>query len=351
MISSALAEGLGVESVTRHWLLPAACDVLVQEGAHVVPDDRLARCAGAGAVRGIDISAALEDNGAVSAGAVRVYPGEQVEAGATLFSRRRGWLGHDVVRAPIAGEVLGWSGGSLFLRERRPPLDRFATLLGEVEEVADGRGVVVRAPARRVHGIWGGGGERRGRIELASCAPEDTLAWRQVRPRHSGAILVAGVLDDPCAVRRAHSLHVRGIVVGSAPLALREFLEDAPLPVVITEGWGRLPMASPVYALLRRHRGQAAAIVGAAAWPGEGAMLYLQPTEDEARGSLDPLIGESGAAVRLTGGSHLGELGRIVGRAPFWDRTPLGAWAEGAEVRLESGRQAFVPLANLEALE
>ena len=57
-------------------------------------------------------------------------------------------------------------------------------------------------------------------------------------------------------LERARELQVRGLVVGAVPAELLERVRAQLLPVVATEGVGRIPMSKPIFNLLQANEGR-----------------------------------------------------------------------------------------------
>ena len=135
-------------------------------------------------------------------------------------------------------------------------------------------GVMVETPAALAQGIFGIGGEGCGRLRMAVKQPDEVLTARHIRDDDRGRILVGGALVTAEALRRAEEAGVTGLVCGGIlDKDLHEYLgyeigvaitghEDIPLSLVVTEGFGKLPMAAKTFALFQKLEGQTASING-----------------------------------------------------------------------------------------
>ena len=182
--------------------------------------------------------------------------------------------------------------------------------------------------------------------------PGDVLTWEQVGLRYRGTILVGGILRDPRVLYRARQFRIHGLIVGSMLSSLRPICEKLRVPLVITEGMGHIPMAEPVFDLLRSHHGRPAVISGSARNGSSGPELIVPVRADAQATSLvvaRPV--DVGMRVRLTQAPYLGTVGRILALPAIPQETPIGTRAAGAEVRLPDGRRVFVPYVNMESLD
>jgi hypothetical protein len=258
--------------------------------------------------------------------------------------------------------------GRLFLRQTPEPYRLCACMPGQIIETyahssaaGSADGAAIGAVGALVRGVWGAGGHGRGAVAMMVASPGDVLTWEMVSLRYRGAILVGGMLDDARVLYRASRFRIAGLVVGSITAGLVPISRQLGLPIVVTEGMGRLPLARPIYELLLGHHGHAAVLSGGSdaggAYNAGGASsaelivpLAGQPVPDtRALVLAHPL--EIGSLVRLARPPYLGLVGRVIQLPATPQETAIGTRALGAQVRLADGRQVFVPYVNLELLD
>jgi hypothetical protein len=345
--------------LVRRQLLPKPGEVLVRVGDRVQVNDLLAEAPREGQLHIIDLAQPLGVSVRALARYTRVTEGQQVAQGTPLASIHWPRLTKRAVLAPCAGTVQAIVDGRLFLRQSPEPYRLRAYLPGQVIETYPHRGVAIGAVGALVRGIWGSGGRRQGALVVMVSAPGDVLTWEMVSLRYRGTILVGGILDDARVLYRASRFRLNGLIVGSITAGLRTLCERLSLPVVVTEGMGRVPLARPVYELLLAHHSHAAVISGASEDGQSGPEVIIPLSGSAASGSetvpaaralvvAHPL--EVGALVRLTRPPYLGLIGRVILLPTTPQETAIGTRALGAQVRLADGRQVFAPYVNLELL-
>jgi len=339
-----------IAQIVRRRLLGAPGEVTVRVGDRVQAEDVIARSRVDGPLRSLDLTRSLRTSAPSAPRFVCVAEGDAVAAGAVIARRRRALLARLEVTTPWAGTVRGVCDGCLFIREAPSEALLRAYLPGQVVERYEGRGAAIQTNGALVRGIWGAGGEGSGMLAVCTKAPDGVLRWDSFGLRYRGAIVVGGVLHDPRVLYRASHFGVRGLVLGSVAPELTPLANALNLPIVVTEGLGAIPMAEPVFGLLRQHQGRQAVIAGGPCddglggpelivpLPGEGPMMALVPAQAIAPGDI----------VRLTRPPFMGAIAQVIvlpGRAR---ETAIGTHAEGAEVRLQDGRRVFVPYVNME---
>jgi len=137
---------------------------------------------------------------------------------------------------------------------------------------------VIEAVATVVFGAFGIGGERCGRLQVVSPDPEATLLPEHITREAAGAVILAGAGVSADALRKAASLNVAGVIAGSIDNAsLREYLgyeigvpitgqEDTVTTLILTSGFGRLPMDGGLWHMLAGHAGEMVSHTCAATW-------------------------------------------------------------------------------------
>jgi hypothetical protein len=236
-----------------------------------------------------------------------------------------------------------------------------------VVEVIAGEGVVVETEGALVQGIFGIGGERMGSIVMVSTNANDVLSEEAIVPAMAGKIIVGGATVTGSALRKAARLGVTGIVAGGiVDTDLVEFLgydigvaitghEDITLTLVLTEGFGHIPMAQRTFALLGSLSGRAASINGATQIRA-GVIrpeLIVPLTEPAAApaGMREPAALEVGASIRMIREPYFGILGTVSALPPQLATVDSGAVVRVLEASLADGRIVTVPRANVEIIE
>ncbi|MFO7695987.1 MAG: hypothetical protein R6X16_02375 [Anaerolineae bacterium] len=337
--------------ILRFRELPCLGEVLVEPGDQLEPTDMVARCVLEERIIALDLARALGLSLGSVARHLLVEPGQAVEPDTPVAVRHRRLRPSIRVSAGVRGVVIGTQEGSLFIRATSDWVQLRAYIPGQVCEIVPNRGVVIQSMGSVVRGIWGAGGEATGLLSVEAADPDAPLGWKLITERHYGMVLAGGTLSSALALRRAARYGVAGIIVGSLHPELRQACREAPFPVVVTEGMGRIPMASLAFDLLLQHQGSRVALAGDSRLTANGPELVIPEgpaVETSALAvHLEPAVG---ALVRLTGMAYLGAVAEIVSLPSEPQLTPTGDSVLGAWVRLADRRLVFVPLDNMELL-
>ncbi len=282
------------------------------------------------------------------------------------------------VRSPIDGTVESVSTvtGQVILREPPRPLELLAYVDGTVIELLPAQGVVVETDCTLIQGIFGIGGETWGDLIMAVQAPDVVLIAAQLTLAMKGKIVVGGAFADGATLQRARQVGVAGLVVGGIhDKDLRELLgydlgvaitgtEQVGFTLILTEGFGSIPMASKTFALLSRHAGQQASMSGAT----QIRAGVIRPEIIIAPSSVtpSPLRGEGwgeGVTEAERSGIRIGDQVRII-RDPLFGQigsvadlptNPQAIETESRvrvlEVKFADGGRAIIPRANVELIE
>ena len=367
-VSNALTPALAVTSRTtlrRRRELPIAGEVLVREGdvvdgsyvvarAHLEGELRLVRAAEVLGIPASDLPSVL-----------KVQVGAGVIEGAVLAEMRGLWgLFRSVVVSPISGTVEFVSNvtGHIGIRAPSKPLNLNAYMAGKVVLVESNRSVVIESESTFVQGIFGVGGERLGTVRMLPIAGAVRITEEHIPDRSEGAILVGGNSPTIGALRKASQGGAVGLITGSiVDHALREYVgydigvaltgdEPVPMTLIITEGFGALPMSDRVVATLKRVDGGLACINGATqVRAGAQRPEIIAPMAQDAQGSA---IGAQtlsvGARVRLIRVPFFGAIGTVLELPHALERIETGAHLRVLKAMLDDGRQVTVPRANVE---
>ncbi len=360
--------------IVKERRLPLKGNVLVKEGDRVRAGDVVARTELPGNVVPLNMAGLL----AVPPEEVRRFmlkkEGDPVERGEVIAQTPGlfGFLFKRSVTAPTMGTVESISDvtGQVMLREPPIPVEVIAYVDGTVTRVIPDEGVVVTTVGSMIQGIFGIGGEVLGELFVVVGSPDEPLTPDRIPANASGRILIGGSHVTAGALRKARDAGARGVVVGGIESReLRDFLgydigvaitgnEDAGLTLVVTEGFGDIPMARRTFELFQKLNGKPASMNGATqirAGVIRPEVIVSYPDEDpeqvaeEERKHLSGVL-EKGRRVRVIRAPYFGKIGTVVELPP--EPVEIETEARVRVVILElDGQRVVVPRANVELIE
>jgi len=348
--------------------LPIPGKVLVNVGDVVSPDTQIATALVPGYPVTIKVAAKL----GVEQHQIKRYMvkqiGEQVKRG-EIIARRKTFLGlsQEAVTSPISGTLESVDGNAGVCIVVSPPIsvELTAFVAGTVAEVLPNEGAVISAPAVILEGIFGVGGEKYGELKVLA-GPDVEIAESHITPNLHGCIIVGGNSISYEAVKKAVRCGVVGIICGSIDdKVLAKYVgytislpitgkEDIPTTLIITEGFGSLPMAPQTYSKLYSLQGNIASITGkthirAEITRPEIIIACDSKTTNTVSASNNTDL-TPGAAVRIMSQAHLGQTGKVVGIGASLDELQSEVKSAVLHVALPDGQQVLIPRANLEAV-
>jgi biotin carboxyl carrier protein len=296
-------------------------------------------------------------------------PGDAVQPGEVIARTQGLWgLFKNEVRSPVAGTVEEVSTASGFVRLREPPrsIEVLAHIAGRVVEVIAEEGAVIEARGALVQGIFGVGGERRGRLRVATQGPDQPLRAESIADCE-GCVLIAGASAEAAAIAAAAGAGAVGLVVGAvSDEVLRQYVgydigvaitgqEAVPMTLIITEGFGELPMARHTWELLSSLEGQLASIDGATQIRAGVIRPEIIVTR-EVVGAGAPEAPPAqmlaiGARVRVIREPHFGALGRVTALPSELTEIDTESRVRIALIELDGGEEVRAPRANLELIQ
>lgn len=300
---------------------------------------------------------------------IRVKVGDVVKKGDLLCEIKALFgLFSSKLASPAAGtiEFITESNAHIGIRKASTPLKINAYISGSVLEVEENKAVRIETSAALIQGIFGVGGERQGEIMLLELPRDREVSARDLETyggKLKGKIVFAGSSFKIEALRAAAGYGVSAIVTGSIDAAtLASFVgyeigvsitgdEDLPFTLIITEGFGNLPISERVLALASAHAGRKASLNGATQVRA-GAMrpeIIVPHEETLGKDSEQELkILELGSRIRIIRVPYFGLLG-TVGELPHEPQEiESGAVVRVLRAQLDTGAVATVPRANVE---
>jgi hypothetical protein len=342
-------------TIRRERLLPAPGQVLVSSGDTVSSDDVVARCQLPGEVRVIDVSGALGVPRERAAKYVRKTVGDTVQTNDVLaapggpFGQLR-----KSCRSPMDGQIAEIRGNLILIESPAATFDLRAHIMGRVTNIMPNRGVVISAAGTLIQGMWGSGGEAGGVLKVLVDSPQKPLRQRTIDVSCHGTVIVGGWILDERALERAVEANVRGVIAGGVSTALCSFLESLPFPVLITEGFGPLPMSQQAFSLLNANGGREA-MLSADTQTRLGVrrpeVLISLRADEEMPGEETAILPlKTGDQVRALRAPHLGVIGTVADLPALPQVVESGARLPVAIVELDDEGQVSIPLANLELI-
>jgi hypothetical protein len=336
--------------IERARRLPVKGTVRVRVGQQVSASDTVASASWSKDHAFIDVASTLGISAAAADSVLRFKAGDNVPAGAIL-AKSRGLLPR-TVRAPRAGRVVAAGGGQVLLESGESRLELRAGISGVVREVEPDRGVVIQTVGALVQGVWGNGRIDSGVMINLADNPDTLLTPPRMDVSMRGYILVGGQVHDADVLRTAAEIAVRGLLIGGIFPSLLSLAREMRYPIVVTDGFGAVPMNSAAHRLISTNSKREATLNAEALdrYTGAHPEVIIPLPGSTAQPLREVAQASAGQTVRLRREPHPGAIGTIV-RLPAGSSTyPSGLSAPGAEVRLQNGEQVLIPLVNLEVV-
>jgi hypothetical protein len=337
--------------VRRPRLLPVPGKVLVHPGQKVNANDVVAEGRKLGQHILIDIRRAL---GMARANEVEKLiernEGEKLQAG-DVIAQTRGLLAR-VVRSPVDGEVVAIHNGRVLIEVPGEFIRLSAGFAGVVGEVIPERGVVLETHGALIQGVWGNDRFDQGMLLMVAKSPDEELTAAKLDVGMRGAVAVCGPCADPEVLRVAESLPLRGLILSSMSPDLISQASVLQVPVIVIEGFGKIPYDSVAYKILSTSERRDACVKASARNPYSGeAPEVILPLPAEGAEPAATTEFKPGKLVRVIGLPEPVRVGVISQLRPGATRLMSGLSAPAADVRLENNDLITVPLANLDVLE
>ncbi len=351
--------------------LPLTGQVCVKVGDRVAWDQVVARTDLPGRVEMVNMANKLAIDASEMPKLLLKKTGDPVEKGEVLaYSKGLFGFFKTAFRSPINGVVESISGttGQVILRAPPRPIAISAYVDGVIESVESDQGVTIKTFGSLIQGIFGLGGETSGILEMAVNQADEPFLADKLGSQHQGKVLVVGKIATAALVRRAAEVGVSAIIAGGIDDAdVRELLgfdlgvaitgnERLGVTVVVTEGFGALPIAQKTFKLLQERQGCRTSISGATQIRAgvirpEIIITDLEGDWEQQTAEIPDLELEIDAPVRLIREPHFGHLAKVVNLPVQAVVIPSGAKVRVAEVELSDGSRFLVPRANLELIE
>ena len=384
-MAHAYTPGLKVSSRTlieKERILPLKGTVLVEKGVLVTDREVVARTLLPGNIKPVKVAHSLGVEPQEMTRYMLVKEGDAVKKD-DVIAMSKGFLGllKSEVKAPAAGILESVSNvtGQVMLREPPNPVEITAYITGFVSEVIPEEGVKITSVGTFIQGILGVGGERFGSIKVVVDKPSDTAPINELNDTLKGSIIVAGKKISYDFFMRCQELNINGVVVGSIDdMDLKRLLgyelgvaitgkESVKTTLIVTEGFGELPIAQRTFELLRTCDGKNASITGATQIRA-GVMrpeIIVPDVEYLGSCSLEKILSarfdqkderaqgmiEIGSRVRIIREPNFGQICTVSELPSELQKVETEAHVRVLKVTLPDGREFTLPRANVELIE
>ncbi len=342
---------IGLASIVRERVLPVSGTVLARIQQKVSPSDVVAETRWAREHVLLDVARLLNVSPEMADRLIRCRVDERLAANTEIAVGRGIFPRH--VRTPREGRVVAVGAGQVLMETGETKLELKAGIPGTVIQLIPNRGVVIQTAGGLAQGVWGNGRIDSGILVNLAETPDAVLTAGRLDVSLRGSIILAGAVEDAETLQDAADLPVRGLILSSLASALLPKARELRLPILITDGFGKLPMNSAAHKLLSTNAKREVTVNAEAYDRYSGARpeviiplpIASEPSAPKAVETFAP-----GLQVRMRRPPAMGMIGSIAAIKPGLTTLPSGLRAPAAEVKLENGETVIAPLINLEVV-
>ncbi len=262
-------------------------------------------------------------------------------------------IGRRVVRAPKSGTVVMAGGGQILMELVGQHNELKAGYPGVVADIIGDRGVVIESIGSLVQAVWGNGKINYGLLNPLAHTPDELLTHAMLDVSLRGSVLMSGCCTDEQVLTVCDELPVRGLILASMDSTLVACALKMNYPIVLVEGFGRLPMNQAAFDIFTSGAMRETAVI-AEPWD---RMLNTRPEVviNLPEGVNPEILNDSlpftvGQTVRVISSPYKSLVGSLTTLQPGLSVLPSGLRAPTASVRLLNGDTVQIPLANLEVI-
>jgi hypothetical protein len=342
---------LPLATIIRERTLPVAGKVNVHVNQRVSPTDVIAEASFAREHVLLDVARTFGVTPAVADRLIKVNQGDRLQQGA-LVAESRGLIPR-TIKAPRAGRVMVVGSGQVLMEVGDTRVELRAGLPGVVTHILPERGVVIRTAGALIQGVWGNGRIDNGLMVNLLEKPDDVLSPERLDVSLRGSVILGGHVRDAETLRAAAELPVRGLILSSllSPLIVPAY--QMRYPILVTDGFGAMPMNSATFRLLTTNNKREVTVNAEHfdRYSGNRPEVIIPlpvSTEPPEPNSFETFT--VGQTVHLRRPPHAGAIGTLSNLPVGLSVLPSGLRAPAAEVKLEDGETVLVPLVNLEVV-
>lgn len=333
---------LSLTQIQRSRLLPAAGNILVRVGQKVSATDVIAETYRFHNHTLVDVGKALQPSADERVeDFIQVKAGDTIEAG-DVIAMKKGMF-RKVIRAQQAGTIFSVTGGQIWIELPGVRMELRAGYSGIINEIVSDRGVVITLNGALIQAAWGNGKIEESRIVYYAQSEDEVLLPETINLAYRGGIMLCGHCNSAEALRMAAQLPLRGIILGSMSAELVPLAISMPFPIILTEGFGLIPMNHNAYTILTSNRDRAVTMFAVNWEPDIGNRPEITIPLPAEGPELKEVTGyRSGQQVRFINKPVAGEIGIL-------ENVDINLGM--AVVRLATNQKLSVPLVNIDVID
>src|SRR5690349_18802993 len=342
---------LPLATIVRERTLPVAGKVNVHVNQRVNPTDIIAEANFAREHVLLDVARTFGVTASEADKMIKVNQGDRVMQGA-LVADSSGIFARSI-KAPRAGRVMVVGSGQVLMEVGDTRVELRAGLPGLVTQVLPERGVVIRTAGALIQGVWGNGRIDNGLMVNLMQKPDEVLGPERLDVSLRGSVILGGHVRDLETLKAAAELPVRGLILSSllSPLIVSAY--QMRYPILVTDGFGAMPMNSAAFRLLTTNEKREVTVNAEhfdRFYGNRPEVIIPLPVTAEPPEPNPFAPFAVGQTVRLRRPPNAGMIGTLSNLPAGLSALPSGLRAPAAEVQLETGEAVLVPLINLEAV-
>lgn len=342
---------IGLTSIVRERLLPVSGNVLVRLNQKVTPMDVIAETRWAREHVLLDVARLLRVSPNAAERLIkcklddRLAASAEIAVGKGLFPRS--------VRTPREGRVVAVGGGQVLMEVGEAKMELRAGIPGTVIEVIANRGAIIQTAGALIQGVWGNGRIDSGLLVNIAEAPDSVLSVGKLDISLRGSIIMAGMVKDAETLEAAAELPARGLILSSIFPSLLQKAREMRYPIMVTDGFGSLPMNSAAYKLLSTNAKREVTVNAETFDRYSGTrpeVIIPLPISANPPTPREVETFAVGLQVRMRRPPFMGMIGSIISLKSGLSVLSSGLRAPAAEVKLENNETVIAPLVNLEVV-
>ncbi len=262
-------------------------------------------------------------------------------------------IGRRVVRVPKSGTVVMAGGGQVLMELEGKYTELVAGYPGVIADIIGDRGVVIQSTGSLIQAAWGNGKINYGLLNLLAHAPDELLTGGMMDASLRGAVILGSCCEDERVLTLGNEMPIRGLILASMDAQLAPLALQMDYPIVLIEGFGRLPLNQKAFDIFVSGAMRETAVI-AEPWDRTAntrpEVVIALPEGASTEALNDSISFDVGQVVRVISSSYKSQVGTLTNLQPGLTVLPSGLRAPTAGVRFLNGDVVQVPLANLEVI-